>query len=143
METQTFMNPAGGRMMRSLQNDENISHLPYWPIQLKLIPEESPAFNGTDLLIAADCTAYAYADFGKAFTKNKTLIITCPKLNDDNAMEKLTNILKNNDVHSVTIIRMSVPCCQRLEKTVEQAVATSQKMLPVKTCVITPNGSVQ
>ena len=143
METQTFMNPAGSRMMRSLQNGENISHLSYWPIQLKLIPEESPAFNGTDLLIAADCTAYAYADFGKAFTKNKTLIITCPKLNDDNAIEKLTNILKNNDVHSVTVIRMSLPCCQSLEKTVELAVATSQKMLPVKTCVITPNGSVQ
>ena len=143
METQIFMNPAGGRMMRSLQDNENISHLSYWHIQLKLVPEESPAFNGADLLIAADCTAYAYADFGKDFIKDKTLIITCPKLNDDNAMEKLTNILKNNDIHSVNVIRMSVPCCQRLEKTVEQAVATSQKMFSVKTCVITPNGSVQ
>ena len=87
------------------------SQLCNWPVQIKLAPLQAPYFDGAKLLIAADCTAYAYANFHKEFIRGKVTLIGCPKLDAVNYSEKLTEILRNNDIQSVTIVRMEVPCC--------------------------------
>ena len=91
------------------------SNLMQWPVQIKLVPVNAPYFNNADLLVAADCTAYAHGDFHNKFMRNKITIIGCPKLDAGDYTEKLTEIIKNNEIKSLTIVRMEVPCCGGLE----------------------------
>ena len=121
---------------------ESVSMLTNWPVQIKLAPVQAPYFNGAKLLIAADCTAYAYAAFHKDFIKGKTTLIGCPKLDDIDYSEKLTEIIKNNDISSVTIVRMEVPCCGGLEMAAKKAIQASGKFLPWQVVTISIDGKI-
>ena len=118
------------------------SSLRQWPVQIKLAPLEAPYFNGADLLVAADCAAYAHGNFHADFMKNKITLIGCPKLDSVDYSEKLAEILKRNDIRSVTLVRMSVPCCGGLAQAVEKAVADSGKDIPLRTAIIAPDGQI-
>ena len=102
-----------------------------WPVQIKLAPTAGPTFAGRDLLIAADCTAYTYGDFHRRFLSGRTLLIGCPKLDMVDYSEKLTAIFRGNDIRSVTLLRMEVPCCGGLEHAVKTALAASGKDIPL------------
>lgn len=119
------------------------SQLMQWPVQIKLVPANAPYFDGANLLIAADCTAYAYADFHKDFIKNRITVIGCPKLDDADYSEKLTEIIKNNDIKSVTVLRMEVPCCGGIEEMTKQALINSGKMIPWSVKTITVEGDIK
>ncbi len=123
-------------------NYEAVSELRQWPCQIKLVPVNAPYFNGAKLLIAADCTAFANANVHSKFMKNKITLIGCPKLDEGDYAEKLTEILKNNDIKSVDILRMSVPCCGGLENAVKRALINSGKMIPWGVHVISTNGEI-
>lgn len=116
------------------------SKLSQWPIQIKLISENHDSFNGRDLLIAADCCAFAYADFHSEFIDGKTTIIGCPKLDGVDYTEKLTSIISNNDINSITVVRMEVPCCMGIAFAAKQALANSGKELELKEVVISLSG---
>lgn len=118
------------------------SRLSQWPVQIKLVPVNAPYFNGCNLLIAADCAAYAYGNFHSRFMKNKITLIGCPKLDGVDYAEKLTEIIKNNDIKSVTIVRMQVPCCGGLESAAVNALRASGKYLPWQTVVISTDGEI-
>ena len=118
------------------------SQLMQWPIQIKLVPVNAPYFANANLLIAADCTAFAYGDFHNRFIKNHITLIGCPKLDDGDYSEKLTAILKNNTVKSVTVVRMEVPCCGGIENAVITALRNSGKMIPWKTVTISTDGQI-
>jgi len=118
------------------------SELRQWPCQIKLVPVNAPFFDGAKLLVAADCTAYAYANMHSRFMKGKVTLIGCPKLDMVDYTEKLTEILKHNDIKSVDVVRMSVPCCGGLEYAVRQALIQSGKMIPWQVTVITPDGEL-
>ncbi|MCR5825173.1 MAG: 4Fe-4S binding protein [Oscillospiraceae bacterium] len=118
------------------------SRLGQWPCQLKLMPTQAPFFNGAKLLIAADCTAYAYANLHEDFMRGKITLIGCPKLDAVDYSEKLTAILRDNDVKSVTIVRMEVPCCGGLQRAVETALRASGKFLPWQVVTITRDGNI-
>ena len=105
------------------------SQLQQWPVQIKLVPINAPYFDDADLLIAADCTAYAYANFHQDFIRGKVTLVGCPKLDDVDYSEKLTEILRQNNIKSVTVVRMEVPCCGGLEYAARQAVAASADVL--------------
>lgn len=111
-------------------NDVIKSQLCNWPVQIKLAPLQAPYFDGAKLLIAADCTAYAYANFHKEFILGKVTLIGCPKLDAVNYSEKLTEILRNNDIQSVTIVRMEVPCCGGLEMAAKRLYRTAESSCP-------------
>lgn len=113
-----------------------------WPIQIKLAPIQAPYFNEANLLIAADCTAYTYANFHKDFVKGKVTLIGCPKLDSIDYSEKLTEILRNNDIASVTIVRMQVPCCGGLEIAAKKALQESGKYLPWQVITISIDGNI-
>lgn len=113
-------------------NDAIKSQLRNWPVQIKLAPLQAPYFDGAKLLIAADCTAYAYANFHKEFIRGKVTLIGCPKLDAVNYSEKLTEILRNNDIQSVTILRMEVPCCGGLEMAAKRLYRTAESFCPGK-----------
>lgn len=119
-----------------------ISQLRQWPVQIKLAPVNAPYFNGAHLLIAADCTAYAYADFHNRFIKNKITLIGCPKLDAINYAEKLTEILKLNEIKSVTVVRMEVPCCGGMTAAVTTALQNSGKMIPWQVLTVTTDGKI-
>ena len=106
------------------------SQLGQWPCQIKLVPVNAPYFDGAKLLIAADCTAFAYANLHQEFMKGKITLIGCPKLDSIDYSEKLTQIIKNNDIKSVTIVRMEVPCCGGLEAAAKTALQNSGKFIP-------------
>lgn len=118
------------------------SQLTQWPAQIKLMPVTAPYYNGADLLIAADCTAYAYGNFHNEFMKNHITVIGCPKLDSVDYTEKLTAILQANDIKSVTLTRMEVPCCGGLERAAKEAVQASGKSIPFRTVVISTDGRV-
>lgn len=118
------------------------SQLTQWPVQIKLMPVSAPYYNGADLLIAADCTAYSYGNFHHEFIKNHVTVIGCPKLDNVDYTEKLTAILQANDIKSVTLIRMEVPCCGGLERAAKAAVEASGKDIPFRTVVISTDGRV-
>lgn len=118
------------------------SQLSQWPVQIKLVPINAPYFDGADLLIAADCTAYAYGDFHNRFIRNRITLIGCPKLDDVNYTEKLTAIIRENDIKSVTIVRMEVPCCSGLERATKEALQASGKFIPWQVAVISTNGTI-
>jgi ferredoxin len=118
------------------------SELGQWPCQIKLVPVNAPYLNGSRLLIAADCTAYAYANVHEEFMRGRITLIGCPKLDNADYSEKLTEILKNNDVKSVTVLRMSVPCCGGLEQAVKKAIVDSGKMIPWRVAVVSTDGEL-
>ena len=111
-----------------------------FPIQMKLLPTNAPYLAGADLLIAADCTAYAYGNFHHDFMQNRVTMIACPKLDMTDYSEKLTQIFRSNDIHSVTVTRMTVPCCGGLPYAVKTAVENSGKDIPLHIVTIHPNG---
>lgn len=118
------------------------SQLAQWPCQIRLVPANAPYFDGAKLLIAADCTAYAYANMHNEFMKDKITIVGCPKLDDIDYSEKLTDIIKNNDIKSVTIIRMEVPCCGGLEDATKKALKESGKFIPWQVVTISIDGKI-
>lgn len=118
------------------------SELRQWPVQIKLVPVNTPYFDGANLLVAADCTAYAYANFHQDFMRNKITLIGCPKLDEGDYSEKLTEILRHNDIKSVTIVRMEVPCCGGLEYAVRTALQNCGKLLPWQVKIISTTGEL-
>jgi len=118
------------------------SRLMQWPVQIKLVPVNAPYFDGANLLIAADCTAYAYANFHEDFIRNRITLIGCPKLDAGDYTEKLTAIITGNDIQSVTVVRMEVPCCGGIEYAAKQAIANSGKHLPWQVVVISTEGEI-
>lgn len=119
---------------------EFTSELRQWPVQIKLVPMNAPYFHEAHLLIAADCTAYAYGGFHKEFMHNKVTLIGCPKLDEGDYSEKLTEIIQNNDIKSVTVVRMEVPCCGGLEHAVVTALKTSGKFIPWQVVTVSTDG---
>lgn len=131
----------------SIQNNDSIpfkssSKLSNWPVQIKLAPIQAPYFKDAKLLIAADCTAYAYANFHEEFIKGKVTLIGCPKLDNVNYYDKLKEILINNDIKSLTIVRMEVPCCGGLERAATQALKDSGKFIPWQVVTIGTSGNI-
>ncbi len=129
----------------SVQNNtkcEISSQLMQWPCQIKLVPVNAPYFNNANLLIAADCTAYAYGNFHNEFIRNHITIIGCPKLDEGDYTEKLTNIIANNNIKSVTIVRMEVPCCGGIENAAKRALQASKKFIPWRVVTISTDGRI-
>lgn len=118
------------------------SELQQWPVQIKLVPVNAPYFNGAKLLIAADCTAYAYADIHSKFIKDRVTIIGCPKLDMLDYTDKLTAIIKNNDIKSVMVLRMEVPCCGGIVSATKNALMASGKYLPWNVVTVTTDGNL-
>ncbi len=142
----------GSRMMQ-FKHEENaseqpknsgraVSELNQWPCQIRLIPANAEYFNGAKLLIAADCAAYAYANMHADFMKGKITLIGCPKLDDVDYSEKLCEIIKNNDVKSVTVVRMEVPCCGGLENYAKTALQKSGKFIPWQVVTLSLDGKI-
>jgi len=120
-----------------------VSRLSQWPVQIKLAPVNAPFYQGADLLIAADCTAYAYGNFHEDFIRGRVTLIGCPKLDAQDYSRKLTQILAGNDINSVTVVRMEVPCCGGIEYAVKQAIRDSGKNLRLEVVTITTDGEIQ
>ena len=118
------------------------SRLSQWPVQIKLAPVNAPYFSGAKLLVAADCTAYARGDFHERFIKNHVTLIGCPKLDMTDYSEKLTEIFRKNDIRSITVVRMEVPCCGGMEHAVKTALINSGKMIPWQVVTIGTNGEI-
>ena len=118
------------------------SKLSQWPVQIKLVPVNAPYFDGANLLIAADCTAYAYGNFHNDFIRGRITLIGCPKLDEGDYTEKLTEIIKRNDIRSVTIIRMEVPCCGGIERAAKTALKESGKFIPWRVVTVTTDGKI-
>ena len=118
------------------------SQLGQWPCQIKLVPTHAPYFNGAKLLIAADCTAYAYANVHQEFMKGKITIIGCPKLDAVDYSEKLTEIIAGNDIKRVTVLRMEVPCCGGLEQAAITALKNSGKFIPWQVVTFSIDGKI-
>ena len=118
------------------------SQLRQWPVQIKLVPVNAPWFDGADLLIAADCTAYAYANFHQEFIRGRITLTGCPKLDGVDYSVKLTEILRSNDIRSVTVVRMEVPCCGGIENAVRTAVRNSGKQIPCAVVTISTDGHI-
>lgn len=118
------------------------SQLGQWPCQIKLVPVNAPYFDGAKLLIAADCSAYAYAKMHDEFMRGKITIIGCPKLDNVDYSEKLTQIIQNNNIQSATIVRMEVPCCGGLELAVKKALQASGKFIPWQVITISVDGRI-
>ena len=124
------------------KDNRSISQLQNWPVQIKLAPLQAPYFDGAKLLIAADCTAYAYANFHKEFMKGKVTLIGCPKLDAVDYTEKLTEIIRNNNITGVTLVRMEVPCCGGLEMAAKKAIQDSGKFIPWQIVTIGIEGQI-
>lgn len=118
------------------------SELRQWPVQIKLVSPNAPYFDGSHILVAADCTAFAYANIHEKFMKGKITLIGCPKLDDVDYSEKLASILKNNDVKSITVLRMEVPCCSGIVNAVKNAIINSGKMIPWGYKIVTTDGNL-
>ena len=118
------------------------SQLMQWPCQIKLVPVNAPYFDGANLLIAADCTAYAYGNFHQEFIRNHITLIGCPKLDEGDYAEKLTQIISLNDIKSVKIVRMEVPCCGGIENAVKRALQASGKFIPWQVITVSTNGKI-
>ena len=139
----------GSRIAQFDRNEEasaaaerSVSRLTQWPCQIKLVPTEAPFFEGAKLLIAADCTAYAYANMHEDFMRGKVTIIGCPKLDAVDYTDKLTEIIRNNNIKSVTIVRMEVPCCGGLQRAAENALRNSGKFIPWQVVTISRDGRI-
>ena len=150
--------PAGGcpgsRMMQFKREEETarledpaagfrqVSRLAQWPCQIKLLPTKAGFYNGAKLLIAADCTAYAYANMHEDFMKGKVTLIGCPKLDAVDYTDKLTAIIRDNDIKGVTIVRMEVPCCGGLQRAAENALKASGRFIPWQVVTISRDGRI-
>lgn len=119
-----------------------VSRLAQWPVQIKLVPVNAPFFDGAKLLIAADCTAYAYGNFHEEFMKGKVTLIGCPKLDAVDYTEKLTEIIRTNNIQSVTILRMEVPCCGGIQNATQKALQASGKFIPWQVVTISTDGKI-
>ena len=142
-----------GSRMRMLEQPEEaegaasapvqpVSRLRNWPVQIKLAPVHAPYFEGAKLLIAADCTAFTYADFHSRFLAGRVCLIGCPKLDGVDYAEKLTAILRENDIKSLTVVRMEVPCCGGIELAVKKALQASGKLIPWQVVTISTDGRI-
>lgn len=120
----------------------SISALSQWPVQIKLVPVQAPYFDQADLLVAADCTAFSYGNFHQDFIKNHITLIGCPKLDNADYSEKLSEIIRLNDLKSITIVRMEVPCCGGMEHAVKSAIAHSGKNITCRVVVISIDGNI-
>jgi ferredoxin len=118
------------------------SELTQWPVQIKLLPIKAAYFQNANLLVAADCVAYAYGNFHKKFMKNKAVVIGCPKLDNVDYTVKLTEIIKNNNIKSVTVVRMEVPCCGGIENAVKAALQNSGKFIPWQVITVSTDGRI-
>ena len=118
------------------------SELKNWPVQIKLAPFNAPYFNGANLLIAADCVAYAYANFHTDFIQDRVTLIGCPKLDSIDYSQKLTAILENNNIQSITVVRMEVPCCGGIEFAVHKAIESSEKDIPLQVVTVSTAGKI-
>ena len=125
-----------------LPHIEQVSRLSQWPVQIKLAPARAAFFDDSELLIAADCTAYAFADFHERFMHGRITLIGCPKLDSVDYYEKLTEIIRNNEIKSITVARMEVPCCGGIELAVKKAAAAAGKSLPVEVFTISTRGCI-
>ncbi|WP_024621064.1 ATP-binding protein [Metaclostridioides mangenotii] len=125
-----------------MENIEVKSNLNQWPVQIKLVPVNAPYFDGANLLVAADCTAYSYGNFHNKFMKNKVTLIGCPKLDEVDYADKLTEILKSNDINSIVVTRMEVPCCSGITNAVKKALENSGKVIPWKVVTISTDGKI-
>lgn len=121
---------------------QTVSRLSQWPVQIRLVPVNAPYFDGAKLLVAADCTAFARADFHERFIKNHVTLVGCPKLDAVDYAEKLTEILKSNNIKSLTVVRMEVPCCGGLEAAVKSALQASGKFIPWQVVTIAVDGRI-
>jgi hypothetical protein len=123
---------------------ETPSRLSQWPVQLKLVPVNAPYFNGADLLLAADCTAFAYGGFHERFIKDRVTLIGCPKLDDTDYSTKLAEILRNNDIRSLTVVRMEVPCCGGIVFMAEKALQAGGKLgqIPFDVVTVSVDGTI-
>lgn len=149
-QSRTISHACPGQMAQSIApataavpTSPQPSQLRQWPVQIKLVPLKAAYFDGAHLLIAADCTAYAYANFHQEFMRDKITLIGCPKLDAVDYAEKLTEILKQNDIQDVTIIRMEVPCCGGLELAVKKACQQSGKSLSCQVITVTIDGHLK
>jgi len=138
-----------GSMAKKIEHTEASSgpmnvpgRLSQWPVQIKLTPINAPYFENASLLIAADCTAYAYGNFHNDFIKGRITLVGCPKLDGVDYSEKLAEIIKRNNIHDITLTRMTVPCCGGLEFAVKKAIALSGKNITLNVTVISPDGSI-
>lgn len=118
------------------------SQLSQWPVQIKLVPVNAPYFDNANLLVAADCTAFAYGNFHNEFIRNHITLIGCPKLDEGDYADKLTHIISSNNIKSVTIVRMEVPCCGGIENAVKRALQASGKFLPWRVVTISTDGRI-
>lgn len=134
--------PVETNLTEKSGSSNEISQLRQWPVQIQLAPIQAPYFNGANLLIAADCSAYAYGDFHNKFMKNKVTLIGCPKLDMADYAQKLQQIIMQNDIKSVTVVRMQVPCCGGIEMAVKTALQNSGKFLPWQVVTISTQGEI-
>ena len=118
------------------------SQLSQWPVQIKLVPVNAPYFKDANLLIAADCTAYAYANFHQDFIRGKVVLVGCPKLDSVDYSEKLEEIIQSNNISSMTVVRMEVPCCGGLEMAAKKALQNSGKFIPWQVVTISVDGKI-
>ncbi len=132
--------PVAVEQAQKMKNAPNC--LKNFPVQLKLVPENGPFFRDADLLIAADCTAYAYGNFHRDFMTDKITLVGCPKLDGVDYSQKLSRIFAENSIRSITVVRMTVPCCGGLPFAVKNAVAQSGKDIPVTVITIDPHGNI-
>lgn len=138
------MKPASKDSIQDMSPERLVqSELAQWPVQLALVPLNAPYFNNANLLIAADCSAFSHADFHRRFMKNRITLIGCPKLDSDDYAEKLAQIIKRNNIKSVMVARMDVPCCGGLVYAVKKALAASGKMIPWRVVILTTDGQVR
>ena len=126
----------------NVTNTPAISQLSQWPVQIKLVPINAPYFEGANLLVAADCTAYAYGNFHNEFIRKHITLIGCPKLDEGDYTEKLNAIIANNNIISVTVVRMEVPCCSGIENAVKNALKESGKFIPWRVVTISTDGKI-
>ena len=150
-ETETLHCGCPGTQSKKISRENTIEHpqfnnlssqLSNWPIQIKLAPITAPYFNEANLLIAADCTAYAFGSFHSKFMRNRITLIGCPKLDEVDYAEKLTAIIARNNIKSVTVVRMEVPCCGGIENAVKRALMSSGKFIPWSVYTISTDGHI-
>ena len=139
MQLKTFAHKAASETAVPAAQESQLSQ---WPVQIKLVPVNAPYFSGAKLLIAADCTAYAYAAFHEKFIKGHITLVGCPKLDSVDYSEKLTEIIAKNDIKSVTVVRMEVPCCGGLEHAAKTALQNSGKFIPWQVVTISTDGRI-
>jgi NAD-dependent dihydropyrimidine dehydrogenase PreA subunit len=141
-QTKVFIRKENNKANKEETNIVLKSQLRQWPCQIQLAPVNAPYFKNADILIAADCTAYAYADIHNKFMKNKITLIGCPKLDNANYSEKIAAILNNNNINSITILRMEVPCCGGIVNSVKTAMQNSGKIVPWQIVTISTDGEI-